>query len=116
VHAKLHTPYKTYLEKLPPYGPLSDALSVELALAVDEEGRLASVQVVRSSRHTRFDDGVLATLRDAAPYPTPPVDLRASDGRVHLRWSFQTTESGCGIWNAQIIEARRAPEHAGIAP
>jgi len=61
-----------------------------LYVALDEEGNLQSVSLVRSCGVRNFDDATLMAFKTAAPFPPPPEGLVDEDGRAELP-SFEFT-------------------------
>ncbi|HXJ21902.1 MAG TPA: TonB family protein [Polyangia bacterium] len=88
-------------EKLELNNPLNVPDRVaEIDLVIATDGQLISSQVSRSSGFPGFDDAVLEILRDAVPYPRPPVEVRSDDGATRLHWMFardQRRDSGISV-------------------
>jgi protein TonB len=49
--------------------------TVQLAFAIDRQGRVVSSAVERSSGHETLDQEAIATVRRAQPFPTPPAAM-----------------------------------------
>ena len=54
------------------------------AAAVRVDGSLESLEVVQQSGSGPLDDAVVNAFRIAGPFPNPPEQLVARDGRVYL--------------------------------
>jgi TonB family protein len=95
-------------------------LWTQLAIAVDANGGVASVVVLRESGVPAFDVAAADSVRAAAPFPPPPDAVKSRDGKVHLDWQFHRDERGCttigvephlfGIVRAEEAEAREVSE------
>ncbi len=59
-----------------------------LEIALDPEGKLVDVDVVRSSGVKFFDDVAVQSFRDASPFPNPPKGLVEGDGKIHFQFGF----------------------------
>jgi TonB family protein len=106
VHATVHRRWTDNFlrlvgEKLELANPLNvPDRSAEVDLVIAGDGQLLSSQVTRSSGFPGFDDAVLEILRDAVPYPRPPLEVRSDDGTTHLHWLFardQRRDSGISV-------------------
>jgi TonB family protein len=87
-------------EKLPSTDALNDpSRTAEVELVIGADGQLPSVAITRSSGVKSFDDAVLEVLRDAIPYPAPPVSARSDDDRAHVRWTFARDQRRCSSLN-----------------
>jgi TonB family protein len=86
-------------------------LWAQLELAVDSDGTLARLGVVRSSGLQSFDDAAIASVRSAAPFPPPPAAIASADGKVYLDWRFFRDERACGTFGVDphILDAVGAP-------
>jgi len=74
------------------------ALWTQVSIAVDADGRIDRVGVLRSSGLQAFDAAVVESLRAAAPFPPPPDSIKSADGKVHLDWQFHRDERSCGAF------------------
>jgi TonB family protein len=52
-------------------------LKTQLAVAIDSEGALTDASIVRPSGNAAYDNAVLAAAKKAAPFPPPPLAVRA---------------------------------------
>jgi TonB family protein len=83
-------------EKLPATDPLNDPnKSADVDLVIAADGELVSATIARSSGVKGFDDAALEVLRDAVPYPVPPLGSRSDDDRAHVRWTFARNQRRC---------------------
>jgi len=83
-------------EKLPPINPLNQpGLTAEADIVVAPDGQLISARIARGSGFLGFDDAILEVLRDAVPFPKPPVVVRSDDDRLHAHWTFARDQRRC---------------------
>jgi TonB family protein len=106
VHARIHGRWsdnflRLITEKLELNNPLNvPDRSAEVDLVIATDGQLVSSQISRSSGFPGFDDAVLEIVRDAVPYPRPPVEVRSDDGATRLHWLFardQRRDTGLSV-------------------
>jgi TonB family protein len=120
LHGKLHECWSdAFLEHArmyaPPTHPLNDSsLTVILELVIDLEGTLVDLVVSSPSGNRDFDAAALEVVREAAPFPAPPVRVASDDGLVHLKWTFardvrQDGVSGAAIEIRELDLARAVP-------
>lgn len=64
------------------------SVEVVMAVAVDREGTLAELFVIRSSGIAEYDAEGLRTVRASAPFPHPPEKFLAADGLLRMSWTF----------------------------
>lgn len=66
--------------------------SLLLDVAINPDGTLHSVSVVRSSGHKALDDGAVRIVRLAAPFAPFPADIRKDTDILHIirTWQFQS--------------------------
>lgn len=69
----------------------NQAADITLAVAIDQAGRVASVEVVRSSADSALDRRSLQDARAAAPYPAPPGSIRRLPHRVVIRILYRAS-------------------------
>lgn len=57
-------------------------LKAQLAISIDSDGALMDATIARPSGNAAYDNAVLAAAKKAAPFPPPPIPVRAfySDG------------------------------------
>lgn len=63
-------------------------IDVVLAVTVDRMGKLAGLQVIRSSGISSYDQEAVRTVRDSAPFATPPSDLLDGESLLRMAWTF----------------------------
>lgn len=63
-------------------------IDVVLAVTVDRMGKLAGLQVIRSSGIPSYDQEAVRTIRDSAPFSTPPSDLLDGESLLRMAWTF----------------------------
>lgn len=66
-----------------------------LDVAINPDGTLNSVNVVRSSGHKVLDDGAIRIVKLAAPFAPFPEDIRRTTDILHIirTWQFQSDNS-----------------------
>jgi hypothetical protein len=76
--------------------PLNDAArAAEADVIISAKGKLIMVTITKSSGFAGFDDAVGEVLKDAVPFPRPPVAARSDDDNLHLHWTFARDERRC---------------------
>ncbi len=71
-------------------GELPDGLYVtELAISMDDDGRIVSIETVKSSGVSRLDDASKDVFWEKEPFRNPPKQLKDKEGRVRFVYSFQ---------------------------
>lgn len=63
-------------------------IEVSLAVSIDRAGRLAELFVIRSSGLSLYDKEALRTIRDSAPFATPPSEILDSSSLLRMVWTF----------------------------
>lgn len=63
-------------------------IDVVLAVTVDRMGKLAGLQVIRSSGIPSYDQEAVRTVRDSAPFSAPPSDLLDGSSLLRMAWTF----------------------------
>ncbi len=63
-------------------------IEVVLAVTVDPAGRLAELNVLRSSGLPLYDTEALRTIRDSAPFAAPPAELINAPNGLRMAWTF----------------------------
>jgi TonB family protein len=76
-----------------PYDDLT--LWTKLEIVVKSDGSVEKVNIVRSSGVTGFDVAAIDSVMSAAPFPSPPKEIRSANGRVYLHWQFHRDETAC---------------------
>jgi HEAT repeat protein len=101
IHAAIHRRWTDNFlrligEKLEPANPLNTPdRSAEIDLVIGAEGQLLSTTVARPSGFPGFDDAIIEILKDAVPFPPPPLPVRSDDNNLHLRWLFARDQRRC---------------------
>jgi hypothetical protein len=76
--------------------PLNDPARVaEADVIISAKGKLLSATISKGSGFAGFDDAVIEVLKDAVPFPVPPVASRSDDDNLHLHWAFARDERRC---------------------
>jgi len=119
MHVRIHHNFADgYIASLGPDAPEGQndpALATTVEFAVNSDGTLYRVGIVRTSGNTMFDFGAFNSVYRAQPFPTPPDVILSADGRAWIHWTFERNPRHCGTWNAQpfILENATSP---GTAP
>jgi TonB C terminal/HEAT repeats len=101
LHAQVHKRWTDNFlrlvgEKLEPANPLNTAdRSAEVDLVIGADGQLVSSKVSRPSGFPGFDDAIIDVLKDAVPFPQPPLAVRSDDDNLHLHWLFARDQRRC---------------------
>lgn len=69
--------------------------SAEIDLVIGADGQLLSSAVARPSGFPGFDDAIIEIIKDAVPFPPPPLPVRSDDNNLHLRWTFARDQRRC---------------------
>jgi TonB family protein len=93
MHARLHSVFADRflesLEGLPATHPMSDPeLYARLEIAIDNQGRVVKLGVVRTSGLPAFDMAALESVDRAQPFDRPPSEVLSADGNVYVHWIF----------------------------
>ncbi len=62
-----------------------------LRFTITKEGKLKGLELVRSSQHKILDRAALGAVRDAAPFPPPPVTISRGDLTMEIAIVFELT-------------------------
>ncbi len=120
VHRRIHVEYaEKFVGRLPSYStsPYADrTLRVTLEIAIEPDGSVGRIAVVRSSGLMAFDYGAYAAVMRAQPFPRPPRAIRSADGRVYFHWGFYRNPRLCGTFNARPFLLRSVPGHRTPRP
>ncbi|HMC94594.1 MAG TPA: HEAT repeat domain-containing protein, partial [Polyangia bacterium] len=96
--------------------------SAEVDVVIGADGQLVSTKVSRPSGFPGFDDVVIDVLKDAVPFPKPPLAVRSDDDNLHLHWLFARDQRRCAgvavtraydpieIAMPKLLQARRRDE------
>jgi hypothetical protein len=75
---------------------LNDATrTAEVDIVVSSSGKLLSSTMTKGSGFAGFDDAVTEVLKDAVPFPVPPLASRSDDDNLHAHWTFARDERRC---------------------
>src|ERR1700690_4096377 len=79
--------------------------SAEVDLLIGADGQLVSSTVSRPSGFPGFDDAILDVLKDAVPFPKPPLAVRSDDDNLHLHWLFARDQRRCaGVTMTRVYD------------
>ena len=81
---------------------------------LDDSGALESVEITRTSGSRYLDAAVVRAFRIAGPFPNPPVQLVASDGRVYLPDFDFNVRMGQARAHYQGVDPRSGVRFPGI--
>jgi len=96
--------------------------SAEVDVVIGADGQLVSTKVSRPSGFPGFDDAIIDVLKDAVPFPKPPLAVRSDDDNLHLHWLFARDQRRCAgvavtraydpieIAMPKLLQARRRDE------
>lgn len=83
-------------------------------VVLDGDGALESIEVTGESGVTPLDDAVVQAFRIAGPFPNPPEQLIAKDGRVYLDNMGFTVQTGQARNPYQGVDPRAGVTYPGI--
>lgn len=63
-------------------------ISVVWGVSVDKNGRISGLTLLKSSGLPAYDAEARRTIRSSSPFSSPPAHLLASDGQLHMAWTF----------------------------
>ncbi len=69
--------------------------SAEVDVVIGADGQLVFTKVSRPSGFPGFDDAIIDVLKDAVPFPKPPLAVRSDDDNLHLHWLFARDQRRC---------------------
>ncbi len=101
LHAHIHRSWTDNFlrligEKLELNNPLNvPDRTAEVDVVISGDGQLLSSTITRSSGFPGFDDAIIEILRDAIPYPKPPVEVRSDDDNLRVHWLFARDQRRC---------------------
>jgi len=81
---------------------------------LDDAGALESIEISRSSGSRPLDSAVVRAFRIAGPFPNPPVQLVAPDGRVYLPDFDFNVQMGQARSHYQGVDPRSSVRFPGI--
>jgi TonB family protein len=115
VKAMVNFYWKQNIDNLSPSLRLSKSRYITVVdVVLDGDGGLERISVTRDSGSEPVDVALLSAFRTAAPFPGPPEQLVASDGRVYLgRGAFEV-----GVGHAEMrfqgVDPRAGVQFPGI--
>ena len=117
VHQQLQEPWWTFLEdcrlRLPPEHVLNNAsLYAVVHISIDGDGELHGTIMDRESGQQEFDEVALEIIREAAPFPKPPMNLTSDDDQVHVRWLLARDRRQAGVATAELYHFEWPPERS----
>lgn len=83
-------------------------------VVLDRHGVLQSIEVVNGSGEEALDEAVVQAFRIAGPFPNPPEQLIARDGRAYLNNMSFTVESGSASAPYSAVDPRSGVQFPGI--
>lgn len=113
MHARIHRHFAdSYIGSLGPDAPEGQndpSLRTTLEVAVNPDGTVFRIGIVRTSGNTLFDFAAFNSMYRAQPFPHPPSSILSGDGRAWLHWTFDRNERLCGTWNAEPFILENGP-------
>ena len=73
-------------------------LWTQLEIVIKSDGAVDKVSIVRGSGVLAFDVAAIDSVMSAAPFPTPPSEIRSANGKVYMDWQFHRDERACGTF------------------
>lgn len=64
------------------------SVKVVLGVAVDRQGNLGELFILKSSGLGRYDTEAIRTIRASSPFTSPPAPLVTADGTLRMSWTF----------------------------
>ena len=103
------------LDNMPRSTPLvKPRYTTVLDVVLDGDGALESILVTRESGSEPVDNAVVEAFRIAGPFPNPPEELVAKDGRVYLPEFSWTVDVGQARAPYTGIDPRQDVRYPGI--
>lgn len=93
---------------------MSPSYKTVVYVVLDRHGVLQSIEVVSRSGEDALDDAVVQAFRIAGPFPDPPEQLIARDGRAYLNGVSFTVESGGASAPYVGVDPRSGVQFPGI--
>ena len=59
-----------------------------VGVSLNQNGELVDLIVIRPSGIETYDKEGLRTVKASSPFSAPPGNLLASDGMLHMAWTF----------------------------
>lgn len=84
------------------YGnPMNDrTLETTMEIVINTDGTIDKVTIVKPSGQLTFDVAAVDTVMSAGPYEETPNDIRSSNGKVYVHWTFHRDERLCSPYFA----------------
>jgi TonB family protein len=79
--------------------PLPGRYTTRVAVWLDRNGNLKSLQILEPSRIGAFDQAVLETWKRIDQFPNPPRGLMDGGGNVRTLWNFTVEVGETSGWN-----------------
>ncbi len=103
------------LQNLPPSVPMTAPLyRTVVEVTLDGDGALENLVVSRESGSGPVDECVIEAFKIAGPFPNPPAELIAKDGRVYLPDFDFNVEVGHAQMQYRGVDPRQGVQFPGI--
>jgi len=103
------------IDNLPPSVRLSAPVyETDVRVTLDGNGALDNIVVTRDSGNGPVDECVVQAFKIAGPFPNPPAELIAKDGRVYLPDFDFTVQVGHAQMQYQGVDPRAGVQFPGI--
>lgn len=103
------------IDNLPPSVRLSAPVyETDVRVTLDGNGALDNIVVTRDSGSGPVDECVVQAFKIAGPFPNPPAELIAKDGRVYLPDFDFTVQVGHAQMQYQGVDPRAGVQFPGI--
>lgn len=103
------------IDNLPPSVRLSAPVyETDVRVTLDGNGALDNIVVTRDSGNGPVDECVVQAFKIAGPFPNPPAELVAKDGRVYLPDFDFTVQVGHAQMQYQGVDPRAGVQFPGI--
>lgn len=103
------------IDNLPPSVRLSAPVyETEVKVTLDGNGALDNIVITQDSGNGPVDECVVQAFRIAGPFPNPPAELVAKDGRVYLPDFDFTVNVGHAQMQYQGVDPRAGVQFPGI--
>ena len=83
-------------------------------VVLSDDGVLESIEIIRGSGSRHMDHAAERAFHLAGPFPHPPAELLAPDGRVYLPDFEFTVNVGSGGGAARVLDARAGVQFPGL--
>ncbi len=107
--------WKQNLDNIPPSVRFARSrYRTVVSVVLDGNGALENIEVTEASGSDPLDEAVVGAFRIAGPFPNPPPQLVARDGRVYLDRMAFTVELGQARAPYRGIDPRQGVQFPGI--